>query len=175
MIYTGKGKHAMIEAACFDLGDTLVAEESVIHDSSGQAITANVIEGAFEVLKAVRKNGYRVAMIANAHSTDARNIIKATGLQDYFDAVIISEEVGIEKPCQRIFELALAKLSTRAENAVMVGNRIDTDIVGANRMGMKSVWFRWNDRHSDAIHSGEEEPDFIIHSLSELPGLLALM
>jgi hypothetical protein len=47
----------MIKAICFDLRDTLVAEEIAVHDSSGQAITAHVIEGAFEVLEAIRKNG----------------------------------------------------------------------------------------------------------------------
>ena len=71
----------MIKAVCFDLGDTLVAEETVIHDSSGQAITANVIEGAFEALEAIRKDGYKVALVANADTTGARNIIKATGLE----------------------------------------------------------------------------------------------
>ena len=165
----------MIEAVCFDLGDTLVAEETVIHDSSSRAITADVIESAFKVLEAIRKDGYKVALVANADSASARNIIKATGLEDYFDAIIISEEVGIEKPGRRIFEIALAKLGVKAEKAAMVGNRIDADIVGANRTGMKSVWFRWNNRYSDAIQSSEVKPDFIISSLSELPSLLASM
>ena len=65
----------MIKAVCFDLGDTLVAEETVIHDSSEQAITANVTVGAFEVLAAIRKEGYRIGMIANGDSTGARNVI----------------------------------------------------------------------------------------------------
>jgi len=170
-----KGKHAMIEAVCFDLGDTLVTEESVIHNSSGVAITADVIEGAFEALEAITKGGYKTAMIANGDSAGVRNIIETTGLQDYFDAIIISEEVGIEKPCPGIFKTTLAKLGVKAENAVMVGNRIDADIVGANRSGMKSVWVRWNTRYSDTIHSSEGKPDFTINSLSELPGLLTLM
>ncbi len=165
----------MIKAICFDLGDTLIAKESVIHNSSGQATTAHVIYGTLEVMTAIRKGGYKVAMIANGDSAGARNIIKATGLQDYFDAIIISEEVGIEKPCRGIFDAALAKLGVKAENAVMVGNRIDADIVGANRSGMKSVWFRWNTRYSDTIHSSEGKPDFTINSLSEFPGLLTLM
>jgi len=165
----------MIKAVCFDLGDTLVAEETVIHNSSGVAITADVIEGAFEALEALRKEGYRIAMIANGDSAGAGNILKATGLQHYFDAMIISEEVGIEKPYPEIFKTTLARLGIKAENAVMVGNRIDADIVGANRSGMKSVWFRWNTRYSDAIHSSEEKPNFTIKSLIELSGLLALM
>jgi putative hydrolase of the HAD superfamily len=165
----------MIEAICFDLGDTLAVEETTVRDSSGQAVTARVTEGAFEVLEAIRKEGYRTAMIANGNSANIRNIIQATGLRDYFDAIVISEEVGIEKPYQRIFEVALAQLGVKPENAVMVGNKIDADILGANRAGMKSVWFRWNNRYSHTIDSSQEKPDFTINSLLELPGLLASM
>jgi FMN phosphatase YigB (HAD superfamily) len=163
----------MIEAICFDLGDTLVAEETVIHNSCRQAITARVIEGVFEVLETMRKDGYRTAMIANGDSAGARNIIATCGLEDYLDVIVISEEVGIEKPDKQIFQVALNKLGVEAENAVMVGNRIDADIVGANRVGMKSVWFRWNDRYEEIIGIEDEKPDFIIKSLSELPGILS--
>jgi HAD superfamily hydrolase (TIGR01662 family) len=165
----------MIKAVCFDLGDTLIAEETVVHDSSGRAITAHLIEGVFEVLEAIRKEGYRIGMIANGDSAGCWNIIEATGLQNYFDAIVISEEVDIEKPDKKIFEIALARLGVKPENAVMVGNRIDTDILGANRFGMKSVWFRWNTRYSDIIDRSQEKPDFTINSLSELPDLLALV
>ncbi len=163
----------MIEAICFDLGDTLVAEETVIHNSRGQAITARIIEGVFEILETMRKDGYRIAMIANGDSAGARNIIAACGLEDYFDVVVISEEVGIEKPDKQVFQVALDKLGVEAGNAVMVGNRIDADILGANRIGMKSVWFRWNDRYEEIIGSEDEKPDFIIKSLAELPGILS--
>ena len=163
----------MIEAICFDLGDTLIAEETVIHNSCGQAITARVIEGVFEVLETMRKDGYRIAMIVNGDSAGTRNIIATCGLEDCFDVIVISEEVGIEKPDKQIFQVALDKLGVEAENAVMVGNRIDADIVGANRIGMKSVWFRWNDRYEETIGSEEEKPSFIIKSLSELPGILS--
>ena len=163
----------MIEAICFDLGDTLVAEETVIHNGYGQAVNAKVIEGAFDVLETVRKDGYRIAMIANGDSAGARNIIGTCGLEDYFDVIIISEEVGIEKPDKRIFQLALEALEIKTGNAVMVGNRIDADILGANRVGMKSVWFRWNNRYEEIIGSEDEKPDFIIKSLAELPGILS--
>ena len=151
----------------------MIAEVAVTHDSFGKSITADVIIGAFEVLAAIRKEGYKIGMIANGDSTGARNIVNSTGLQDYFDAIIISEEVGIEKPDKQVFQVALDKLGVEAENAVMVGNRIDADIVGANRIGMKSVWFRWNDRYEEIIGSEYERPDFIIKSLSELPGILS--
>jgi len=164
----------MIEAICFDLGDTLVAEETVIQDSSGRAVTADVIEGVFEVVETMRKDGYRTAIIANANSADARNIIATCGLEDYFDVIVISEEVGIEKPGKQVFQVALDKLGVEAENAVMVGNRIDADIVGANRVGMKSVWFRWNNRYPASINACEKKPDFTVRSLFELLDVLGL-
>jgi len=163
----------MIEAICFDLGDTLVAEASVTHNSYGQAVSAKVIDGVFELLETIRKDGYRIAMIANGDSAGARNIIATCGLEDYFDVILISEEVGIEKPDKGIFQLALEALKIKTGNAVMVGNRIDADIVGANRIGMKSVWFRWNDRYPEIVSSEEERPDSIIKSLAELPGILS--
>ena len=165
----------MIKAVCFDLGDTLVAEETVIHNSSGQAITANVVEGALEVLEAIKKAGYKIALIANVDSIDARNIMGTCGLEDYFDAMVISEELGIEKPAREIFQTALDRLEVKAENAIMVGNRIDADIVGANRIGMKSVWFKWNNRYQETISNEEERPDFVIKSLFELLGILNLI
>ena len=165
----------MIEAICFDLGDTLIAEETVIHDSVGQALTADIVEGTFEILDNIRKSGCKLALIANDDSVSARNIIKTTGLEDYFDVIVISEELGVEKPDQEIFVAALAKLGVKPENAVMVGNRIDSDIIGANRVGMKSILFKWNTRYNELITSKEKKPDFTIGSLSELPGLLDLM
>jgi len=165
----------MIKALCFDLGDTLVAEETVVHDTSGRATTAQVIEGAFEILQKLTKAGYKIALIANDEdATSARNIVTSTGLKEYFDAIVVSGELGIEKPDRRIFKAALNVLGVKAENAVMVGNRVDTDIVGANRLGMVSVWFKWNDHYPASIDACEKKPDFTIGSLCELPNVLGL-
>jgi len=164
----------MIKAVCFDLGDTLVAEETVVHNSYGRATTAQVIEDAFEILRKLTKAGYKIALIANDEdATSARNIVTNTGLKEYFDTIVVSGELGVEKPDRRIFEAALKSLGVKAEDAVMIGNRVDTDIVGANRLGMVSVWFKWNDRYEEIIGNEDEKPAFIIKSLAELPGILS--
>ena len=164
----------MIEAVCFDLGDTLVAEETVVHDSSGHAISAELTNHAFEVLETIKKGGYKTAVIANADSIGARNVIASCGLERYFDAIVISGEIGIKKPAREIFEAALKELKVEAENAIMVGNMIEADIAGANKVGMRSVWFKWNNRYKDTIDSKEERPDFVIQCLSELLSILGL-
>jgi FMN phosphatase YigB (HAD superfamily) len=163
----------MFKAVCFDLGDTLVAEETVIHDSSGRAISAEVIKGAFEILKKLAKAKYKIALIANDEdAAGTRNIIIKTGLKEYFNTTVISGEVGVEKPDSKIFYVALNNLGVKAEDAVMVGNRIDVDIVGANRIGMTSVWLKWNNRYPASMDSCEEKPDFTIFHLLELNEVL---
>ena len=166
----------MIKAVCFDLGDTLISEETVTHDSYRRAVTANVIESTFEVLRKLTKAGYKVALIANDEdAVGTRNILANTGLKEYFDTIVISGELGTEKPDRRIFKAALKALGVKAEDAVMVGNRVDTDIVGANRSGMVSVWFKWNNRYPALIDACEKKPDFNICSLFELPKVLGLL
>lgn len=162
----------MIRAVCFDLGDTLVAEETVIHDSCRRAICAQVVEHATEVLEVIRGRGYKIALVANDDGVNVRNLLRSCGLENYFDVTVISGEVGSEKPDERIFQLALDELGVEAGEAVMVGNRLDTDIQGANRIGMRSVWLRWNNRYNSATKSQEQMPNFTIGSLVELPELL---
>jgi len=98
----------MIRAVCFDMGDTLVAEDTVIHDSEGRATNAKVVEQAVEVLETIRQQDYNIALVANDDGINVRNLLRACGLEGCFDVTIISEEVGAEKPDERIFQLVLA-------------------------------------------------------------------
>ena len=161
-----------ISAVCFDLGDTLIVEETVVRDSLEHIVDAELVAGAPEVLEDIRRRGYKIALIANADSIDARNILSACRLDSYFDATIISGELGIEKPDSRIFQVALDELRVKPGKALMVGNRLDTDIVGANRVGIKSAWFRWNSRYDSTIGTEDKRPDFMIQNLAELLDIL---
>lgn len=53
----------------------------------------------------------------------------------FFNVVIVSTDVGYDKPDERIFRIALERLSVKSDEVVMVGNRISTDILGGNKMG----------------------------------------
>jgi FMN phosphatase YigB (HAD superfamily) len=89
-----------------------MVEETVIYDGLGKAVTASLIDGVLEVLKSIKESKYNTALMANADSTSARNIISSCGLQEYFDAILSSGEFGAEKRDQRIFQVALDRLQS---------------------------------------------------------------
>jgi putative hydrolase of the HAD superfamily len=161
-----------IEAVCFDLGDTLIDEETVKRDSKGFAITANLVDGAMELLRKLKGKGYKLAIICNGSSRGARALILSTGINDFFDVIVISEEVGSEKPDERIFLAALEKLKIDPKKALMIGNRILTDILGANKLGMLSVLFKWNDRYPESSNGKLLKPKFTINKLDQVLNIL---
>jgi putative hydrolase of the HAD superfamily len=84
----------------------------------------------------------KVVLVSNSNSADARAILAGSGLDKEFDAILISGEVGCEKPDKKIFELALRAVGIGADEALMVGNRASVDIAGANNAEIISVWFQ---------------------------------
>jgi putative hydrolase of the HAD superfamily len=72
-----------------------------------------------------------------------RKIIKLQ-IQPYIDFIVSSEEAGVEKPDARMFNLALAKLGLQAEDCIMVGDHVEKDIAGAEKLGMKTALVTWD-------------------------------
>ena len=90
-------------------------------------------------------------------------------------ALAISEEIGVEKPDPRIFQLALARLEIAPSDysrVVMVGNRLDRDVRGANALGIISIWFHWNDRYATTTRDELEQPRYTVETAAELGRLL---
>jgi FMN phosphatase YigB (HAD superfamily) len=94
------------------------------------------------------------------------------GLEDYFDAVVTSVDVGHDKPDKEIYCEALKRIRVEPKQAVMVGNRIKTDVLGANKLGITSVYFKWNNRYPEEAASPQEKPRYTISSLRELPKIV---
>ena len=94
------------------------------------------------------------------------------GLLPYIQLVISSAEEGVAKPDLRIFKLALQRSSCRPERAVMIGDRIDNDILPAKQMGMHTIWMKQGFGQYWRITAEAEKPDYAIHCLSDLLPLL---
>ena len=127
-----------------------------------------VYDETFEVLDLLRGR-YRLLLLTNGSPDLQREKLAGVPrLAPYFDHIVISGEFGDGKPAESIFRHALSLLGVGPEDAVMVGDKLTTDILGANRTGIDSIWIN---RHG-LERSDEIEPAHEIRSLRELPPLL---
>lgn len=122
------------------------------------------VEGCLISLRKV----YQLALVTNGAPDLQREKIQKTNLARYFDAILISGEVGVGKPDCRIFKLALETLATSPSEAAMVGDSLTRDILGAQRAGLKGIWL--NRSGNDA--AGQVTPDAQIANLSQIHELL---
>jgi putative hydrolase of the HAD superfamily len=90
------------------------------------------------VLERLKNRGCGLGIISN-WDPSARSILTRQGLAEYFQPIIISSEVGIEKPDERIFRLALEKAGVPASRCLYVGDNYYDDAIGAMKVGMPSV------------------------------------
>lgn len=114
---------------------------------------------------------YRIGIIANQIPGTADRM-KAYGLLPMLDLIVASAEEGVEKPDLRIFRAALERANCRPGNAVMIGDRIDNDIVPAKKAGMMTIWIRQGFGGMAENLTAEETPDYCVRNLQELVVLL---
>lgn len=110
---------------------------------------------------------YALGVIAN--QTDGlKERLNAFGILPYFTHIVSSWDVQVMKPDARIFEYAIRQAACPAGNAVMIGDRLDNDIIPAKAAGMKTVWIRRGFGRLQEPLTAEETPDCCIGSLTEL-------
>ena len=119
-----------------------------------------------ECLRILKKK-YKLGIIAN-QIPGAEKRLEEMGIRRYFDVIVSSAEEGVAKPDPRIFHIALIRASCTPEQAVMIGDRIDNDIVPAKQMGMKTVWIRQGVGRYWNIQGDCETPGYEVNNLSEL-------
>jgi putative hydrolase of the HAD superfamily len=159
----------------FDLGDTIMLEESEVKDDQGTTLRAELIPGMAQALRQFKTQGHRLALVADARPDTPPNVLRQHGLYDLFDAFAISEVVGATKPDPRIFGVALDALGMAAGDychVVMVGNNLERDVVGANRLGLISVFFYVNERRRTRPLTDNEIPCHTVTSAHELVALI---
>jgi putative hydrolase of the HAD superfamily len=125
-------------------------------------------DDAAHTLGALRPR-YRLGLITNGPAAIQRAKIERFGLASYFDALIVSGEVGVAKPDPAIFALALEQLGAWPHEALFVGDSPEHDMRGAQAAGMAFVWMN---AHGEALPEGFGRPLAVIARLGELVGVL---
>jgi len=125
----------------------------------------NLFAGAVEVLEYLRSK-YTLHLISNGFQESTEIKIAGSAIGGYFQNIVISEVIGINKPDKAIFQHALDLAGATRDESIMIGDSIEADVRGALNFGMDAIYF--NPHYA-------KKPDDVpveIHSLEELMQLL---
>ena len=122
--------------------------------------------GAIDTLRWLRDASVRLALLTNGAAGSQRAKLARFGLEPFFDHIQIEEEFGVGKPDERAFRHALSALGAEPGDAWMVGDSLEGDIEGAQRVGIHAVWV---DAGGEGVPAGSAvHPDRVIRTLSAL-------
>ncbi|MCB0375881.1 MAG: YjjG family noncanonical pyrimidine nucleotidase [Sinomicrobium sp.] len=139
-------------------------EDAVIHVLSEEYIAqlpthGHLFDDTVAVLNYLKPR-YKLHIITNGFKEVQHKKLERANIQHYFRHIVNSETVGVKKPDPRIFEHALEKASVHPRKAVMIGDSLEADILGARNVGMETIH----------VNHDEEEHDhgISIRKLSEI-------
>lgn len=128
-----------------------------------------LVEGARELMEHFRRRGYRMHITSNGFHEVQYKKLAACGLMEYFDTVILSEDAGANKPSPQFFDYAFRQSRAHLESTLMIGDNLQTDIVGALSYGMDAMLFnRWNAETDEC----PQKPTFVVNRLKDIMEIL---
>ena len=151
------------------IADTALAEELATMFQRERRARQMVFPDVLPILARLRES-HQLALITNGAPDLQREKIAASGLADYFDAIVVSGELGIGKPDPRIFAHTLGLVGASPEESLMIGDNLMRDVAGAQRAGLHAIWINRLDRRIPT--DVEVVPNGTITELGELLALL---
>jgi HAD superfamily hydrolase (TIGR01549 family) len=164
-----------VRAVLLDFGDTLADQATEEHDEAGLMTGVELYPGARELLAALRERGLPIGLVVDGETDENRIARVRLGLEGLFDAIAISDEVGVSKPDPRMYVRALDELGVAEEDygrVVMVGNRLERDVRGGRGLGLVTVWLDRSPRYRKEPLDLTEVPDHVIGAPLELLAVL---
>lgn len=121
---------------------------------------------AREILDYLRPR-YPLFILSNGFVELQTRKMQSAGILGYFDGIVLSEDIGINKPNKALFDHALAVANAKAEDSLMIGDDFDVDIVGAKEAGWDQLFYQIK-----PLDTVPFSPTYTIHSLKEIEGIL---
>ena len=156
----------------FSFGEGLNTDEAYCLEASDRFLDfcsckPGLVEGAKELMDYLRDKGYHMHMCSNGFHEVQYKKLRACGLYDYFDTIILSEDAGYNKPAPEYFDYAFKKTGAKKESTLMIGDNFQTDILGAKRAGLRVAYFN---RYPE--YPATEPIDYEVSSLRQLMDIL---
>ncbi|MGI5959291.1 MAG: HAD family hydrolase [Massiliimalia sp.] len=161
-----------------DSGDTLVDESTEVRDDTQTVIHSQLFDGAKELVQNLKRDGYRIALVADGTVASFDNIYREQDMEQVFEYRSISEQVGHEKPHPAMFLTAMEGMNLSEEDRsriIMVGNNLKRDIVGANRQGFTSILMGQSPRYCMTPQCPEEVPDYVASCPKEVYDIVCFL
>ena len=132
------------------------------------------VPGAHQALSALEQRGLRLGLLSNASDVEnVERLLESAHFPVAFEPVIISAAAGVRKPTPSLFEGILRQWWIEPQEAVMVGDLLGEDILGAQRAGMHQIWVR---AHADPAFNAEflekVVPEWAVDTIADVPALL---
>ncbi|MFA6060553.1 MAG: pyrimidine 5'-nucleotidase [Taibaiella sp.] len=151
-------------------GEKLNVAPKVLNSAflSAMADTCGPLDGALDLVTALHGK-FKLGIITNGFTELQQIRLERTGFDKYFEILVVSEEVGVAKPHQGIFDHAFSRMGNPSRDKVlMVGDNLDSDIVGGLNAGLDTCWFN-GDNKPDSEHI---KPHFKVSSHKEIEQLI---
>ena len=152
--------------------DPLIVVNGIITYHNTKFAMLKLEPETFSILLYLKSKGYKVGLITNGKELKQWEKLVRLGMYPFFDEVVTSESVGVEKPDPKIFEIAMERLGVTSGTSLMVGNNFDADILGACNAGMQSMLI-----NSELTEKQKEILDEMdcLHNVREIKNLLDIM
>lgn len=129
-----------------------------------------MLDGAKELLLELKAKGYSLSIITNGLQLVQRPRIEKAGLTHIFDAITVSEEIGIAKPKPAFFDDTFRQLGQpNIKEVLVIGDNLTSDILGGINIGADTVWFNLKEK----INNTEVKPTYEVKNFEELRKVIA--
>lgn len=169
------GRENLIQARRDVVGRALstlgITDQDVVHGLADQYSACHdglvhLYPNTLSTLNTLRASGVRLALITNGTSQGQRAKLARFHLTDYFEHILIDQELGFGKPDVRVFQHALSLLQLNSRDVWMVGDNLVWDIQGPQAIGIYAIWHDY--RKTGLMPHASIIPDRIITDIGEL-------